>query len=113
MLWARMLAYVTGMVNQELLLRNEYLRAENRILRGKIKGPLLLSQARDASVLMMVTNIFRVRSLQMAFSQCNHVVQAGLVYSFLTGIHSWNERSKESTLGVNQGKQVEVTLAFL
>jgi putative transposase len=29
MLWARMLAYVTGMVNQELLLRNEYLAAEN------------------------------------------------------------------------------------
>ena len=29
-----MLAYVTGMVNQELLLWNEYLAAENRILRG-------------------------------------------------------------------------------
>jgi WD40 repeat protein len=28
MLWARMLAYVTGRVNQELLLRNEYLGAE-------------------------------------------------------------------------------------
>jgi len=27
MLWARMVAYVTGMVNQELLLRNEYLGA--------------------------------------------------------------------------------------
>jgi len=46
MLWARMLAYVTGTVNQELLLRNEYLAAENRILRdqgslaafGKPKG---------------------------------------------------------------------------
>jgi hypothetical protein len=25
MLWARMVAYVTGTVNQELLLRNEYL----------------------------------------------------------------------------------------
>jgi hypothetical protein len=25
MLWARMLSYVTGTVNQELLLRNEYL----------------------------------------------------------------------------------------
>jgi len=25
MLWARLLAYVTGTVNQELLLRNEYL----------------------------------------------------------------------------------------
>ena len=31
MLWARMVAYVTGTVNQELLLRNEYLGAENRI----------------------------------------------------------------------------------
>ena len=41
MLWAHMLAYVTGMVNQELLLRNEYLAAENRILRGQIKGRLL------------------------------------------------------------------------
>jgi hypothetical protein len=30
--WARWLAYVTG-VNQKLLLQNEYLIAENRILR--------------------------------------------------------------------------------
>src|SRR5437016_9602492 len=37
MLWARLLAYVTGTINQELLLRNEYLAAENRILRGQIK----------------------------------------------------------------------------
>jgi putative transposase len=41
MLWARMVAYVTGTVNQELLLRNEYLGAENRILRGQIKGRVL------------------------------------------------------------------------
>jgi hypothetical protein len=27
--WARILAYVTGLVNQELLLRNEYLAPEN------------------------------------------------------------------------------------
>jgi hypothetical protein len=44
MLWARLLAYVTGTVNQELLLRNEYLAAENRILRGQIKSRLLLSE---------------------------------------------------------------------
>jgi hypothetical protein len=44
MLWARMVADVTGTVNQELLLRNEYLGAENRILRGQIKGRLLLSE---------------------------------------------------------------------
>ena len=45
MIWARMLAYITGSVDQELLLRNEYLAAENRILRAKIKGRLLLSDS--------------------------------------------------------------------
>jgi hypothetical protein len=49
MLWARMLSYVTGTVNQELLLRNEYLGAENRILRGQIKGRLLLSEGEKAT----------------------------------------------------------------
>ena len=43
MLWARLLAYVTGTLNQKLLLRNEYLATENRILRGRIKGRLLPS----------------------------------------------------------------------
>jgi hypothetical protein len=49
MLWARMVAYVTGTVNQELLLRNEYLGAENRILRGQIKGRLLRHWLRSPS----------------------------------------------------------------
>ena len=43
--WARMLAYITGTVDQELLLCNEYLVAENRILKAQIKGRLLLSDA--------------------------------------------------------------------
>jgi hypothetical protein len=50
MLWARMVAYVTGMVNQELLVRNEFLGAENRILRGQIKGRLLLSEGEKATL---------------------------------------------------------------
>src|SRR5260370_6920182 len=50
MLWARLLAYVAGTVNQELLLRNEYLAAENRILRGQIKGRLLLSEGERATL---------------------------------------------------------------
>ena len=36
--WARLLAYVTGLVNQELLLQNESLAAENRILRAQLPG---------------------------------------------------------------------------
>jgi len=50
MLWARVLAYVTGTVVQELLLRNEYLAAENRILRGQIKDRLLLSEGEKATL---------------------------------------------------------------
>jgi hypothetical protein len=45
MLWARRLGDITGTVDQELLLRNEYLAAENRILRAQIQGRLLLSDA--------------------------------------------------------------------
>ena len=41
--WARLLAYVTGLVNQELLLQNEYLAAENRILRSHLPKRLRLS----------------------------------------------------------------------
>jgi len=43
--WVRILAYITGTVDQELLLRNEYLAAENRILKAQIKTPLRLTDA--------------------------------------------------------------------
>ena len=48
--WARMLAYITGTVDQELLLRNEYLAAENRILKAQLKGRLLLTEAKRATL---------------------------------------------------------------
>jgi len=41
--WLRLLTYVTGLVNQELLLQNEYLAAENRILRAHLPARLRLS----------------------------------------------------------------------
>lgn len=34
-------AYITGSVDRELLLRNEYLVAENRILKGRVSVLLL------------------------------------------------------------------------
>jgi transposase len=43
MSWKTLLAYITGTVDQELLLRNEYLVTENRVLRSQIKGRLRLS----------------------------------------------------------------------
>ena len=41
--WKIMLAYVTGSVDEELLRRNEYLVAENRILRAHTPGRVKLS----------------------------------------------------------------------
>jgi hypothetical protein len=40
--WVRLLAYITGMVNQRLLLQCEYLAAENRILRSQLPPRLRL-----------------------------------------------------------------------
>src|SRR3984893_8056338 len=48
--WARILAYVTGTVDQERLARNEYLAAENRILKAQLKGRLKLSDAERATL---------------------------------------------------------------
>ena len=36
--WKHLLAYITGTVDQDLLLRNEYLVTENRILCDQLKA---------------------------------------------------------------------------
>jgi homeodomain-containing protein len=48
--WARVLAYLTGTVDKELLARNEYLAAENRILNAQLRGRLKLSDAERATL---------------------------------------------------------------
>jgi putative transposase len=48
--WARMLAFVTGTVDKELLAQNEYLVTENRILTAQLRGRLQLSNAERATL---------------------------------------------------------------
>src|SRR5208283_2605699 len=48
--WPRLLAYITGTVDQELLLRNEFLVAENRILKAQIEGRLHITDAERATL---------------------------------------------------------------
>src|SRR5437867_3435404 len=48
--WARLLAFVTGLVNQELLLQNEYLAAENRILRAQLPKRLRLTDPQRSTL---------------------------------------------------------------
>ena len=48
--WARILASVTGVLDQECWRDNEYLAAENRILKAQLKGRLKLSDAERATL---------------------------------------------------------------
>ena len=47
---ARLLAFVTGMVNQQILLQNEYLVAENRILRTHLPARLRLTDPQRSTL---------------------------------------------------------------
>jgi hypothetical protein len=59
---ARLLAYISGLVNQELLPHVEYLAAENRILRAHVPGRLRLSNA-ERSTLEEIGNRLGRKSL--------------------------------------------------
>jgi len=69
MLWARMVVYVTGTVDQELLLRNEYLGAENRTLRGQIKGRPLLSEGEKATLAEIAQRLGRKALEELAVAK--------------------------------------------
>ena len=49
----RLLAYVKGMVNQQLLLQNEYLLAENRILRAHLPTRVLLTDPQRTTLAVL------------------------------------------------------------
>jgi hypothetical protein len=55
--WKHLLAYITGTVDQELLLRNEYLVIENRILRNQMTGRVRLTDG-EGSVIKIVNLCF-------------------------------------------------------
>jgi len=64
--WARLLAYVTGLVNQKLLLQNEYLIAENRILRGHLSARMRLSDPERSTLAEIGKRLGRTALQQVA-----------------------------------------------
>ena len=77
---ARLLAYVTGMVNQQLLLQNEYLLAENRILRAHLPSRLLLTdpQRREQQNLVPV----KYEMLRRVQSEGHSITRAATAFGF-------------------------------
>jgi putative transposase len=63
---ARLLAYVTGMVNQQLLLQNEYLIAENRILRSHFPSRVRLTDLQRATLAVIAKRLGRQALEQVA-----------------------------------------------
>jgi hypothetical protein len=63
---ARLLAYVTGIVNQQLLLENEYLIAENRILRSHLSARLRLTDPQRATLAAIAKRLGRQALEQVA-----------------------------------------------
>jgi hypothetical protein len=73
--WARIPAYVTGTVDQELLARNEYLATENRILKNQLKGRLDLSMPSPFTFVLGVTSM-TIHELQTGDrSRANYTAQ--------------------------------------
>ena len=64
--WVRLLAYITGLVNQELLLQNEYLVAENRILRAHLPSRLRLSDPQRSALAEIGRRLGRKALAQVA-----------------------------------------------
>src|ERR687895_1569012 len=64
--WARLLAYVTGLVDQELLLQNEYLAAENRILRAHLPSRLRLTDPERSTLAEIGKRVGRKALRQVA-----------------------------------------------
>src|ERR1700680_1057031 len=64
--WARLLAYVTGLVNQKLLLQNEYLSAENRILRAHLPARMRLSDPERSTLAEIGKRLGRKALAQVA-----------------------------------------------
>ena len=91
MTWACMLAYITGTVDQELLLRNEYLAAENRILRAQSKGRLLLSDTEKGTLAEIAHRLGR-KALEELIVGCR---EAGYAASLVPKAHRQQVRRIE------------------
>jgi hypothetical protein len=66
--WKRMLVFITGSVGQELLLRNEYLLTENRLLRRQLEGRLQLTDPERISLAKVGKQLGRI-----AFAACGEI----------------------------------------
>ncbi len=109
--WKTMLGYVSGSVDEKLLLRNGYLVAENRVLRNQIQGRLRLTDAKRPGATVLSPFVFldttgwrsRIRSggitrIRGALLNLGHTVARSTIANILRehGIEPAPERSERT-----------------
>jgi putative transposase len=77
MSWKTMVAYITGTVDQELLVCNEYLAMENRILRNQLKGRLRLSDGERKALAVIGQKLSK-----QALQEVATIVKPGTILSW-------------------------------
>jgi putative transposase len=101
--WVKLLAYVTGAVNQELLLQNEYLTAENRILRTKLPARLRLSDPERVTLAEIGKRVGRKAMREIAFIAKPDTILAWyrrlIAQKFDGSKHLWSARTPRSLQG--------------
>ena len=75
--WKHLLAYITGTVDQELLLRNEYLVTENRMLRHQIKGRVRLSDGERKALAVIGQKLGK-----QALTEVAHIVKPDTILAW-------------------------------
>ena len=79
--WLRLVTYVTGLVNQELLLQNEYLAAENRILRAHLPARLRLSDPERSTLAEIGKQLVRFGLLRSARQSRSDLREIPVIFS--------------------------------
>ena len=68
--WKHLLAHITGTVDQELLLRNEYLVTENHILRNQITGRVRLTDGERKALAEIGQKLVQNQATFLGMSRC-------------------------------------------
>ena len=100
--WKHLLAYITGTVDQELLLRNEYLVTENRILRNQIKGRIRLSDGERKTLARSARSSASKRSEEVARSSSPTRSLAGTVSSWPRSLTAPQQRKTPGRPPIDQ-----------
>ena len=85
--WKTMLGYVSGSVDEKLLLRNGYLVAENRVLRNQIQGRLRLTDAKRPGATVLSPFVF------LDTTGWRSRIRSGGIHAFAAPVRTFKRRS--------------------